>query len=313
MRWRGGRRSDNVEDRRGERASGGFSFPFPRSGRQVRFPFPQSGGGSTMRKGGVGGVGLIILVVLFFVFGGDLGDLMQQTQMGPGGLPPTEPMQGSRPQANDELSDFVSVVLADTEDTWRDLFQNLGKTYSEPKLVLFSTAVDSACGFAQSATGPFYCPRDRKVYIDLSFYNDLKNRFSAPGDFAQAYVIAHEIGHHVQTLLGISDKVREAQARMSQTEANGIQVRMELQADCLAGIWANRADRSRSILEAGDIEEALQAASAIGDDRLQRQAQGYVVPDAFTHGTSKQRARWFTQGFKTGQLGQCDTFSADPL
>ena len=199
-------------------------------------------------------------------------------------------------------------MLADTEDTWRDLFRRGGNTYREPKLVLFTDAAESACGFAESAVGPFYCPRDQKVYIDLGFYRELKDRFHAEGDFAQAYVIAHEIGHHVQNLLGISEKVRNDRARVSQVEGNRLSVRLELQADCLAGIWAFHANKARNILEAGDVEEALGAASAIGDDRLQKRARGFVVPDAFTHGTAEQRAHWFRAGIESGDINQCNTF-----
>ncbi|MEB3160415.1 MAG: neutral zinc metallopeptidase [Synechocystis sp.] len=204
-------------------------------------------------------------------------------------------------------------MLADTEDTWHQVFQEMGGTYQEPKLVLFSGSVQSACGYAQAAMGPFYCPGDRKVYLDLSFYQDLKNRHNAPGDFAQAYVIAHEVGHHVQTLLGISPKVQAMKQRVSPKQANDLSVRLELQADCFAGVWANRAQKARQILEQGDIEEALNAASQIGDDRLQRQAQGYVVPDSFTHGSSQQRMRWFTRGIQSGDLRQCDTFSSNNI
>ena len=205
------------------------------------------------------------------------------------------------------------MVLADTEDTWTTLFRQAGADYEQPKLVLFTGATRSACGHAQSAMGPFYCPADRKVYIDLQFYDDLRNRFGAPGDFAQAYVIAHEVGHHVQTLMGISDQVRRAQGRSDKASANQLQVRMELQADCLAGIWAHHADQARHILEQGDIAEALGAAAAIGDDRLQQQARGYVVPESFTHGTSAQRSHWFKQGLASGAIADCDTFSTTAL
>ncbi len=211
------------------------------------------------------------------------------------------------------LVDFVSVVLADTEETWQRLFRQRGASYQEPKLVLFRGAVKSACGLAQSATGPFYCPGDHKVYIDLSFYSELRNRFKAPGDFAQAYVIAHEVGHHVQTLLGISQQVQQAKRGLSQVESNKLTVRQELQADCFAGVWANHADRARQLLESGDIEEGLTAASAIGDDRLQKQARGYVTPDSFTHGSSAQRVRWFKTGLKRGDLKSCDVFAAKTL
>lgn len=267
------------------------------------------------RRGGIGGIGLIVVVGLLLLFGGDLGSIL-------GGGGPGVPVGPDRSvtgqvspgqQPGDELADFVSVVLADTEDTWHAIFQEGGRRYQEPTLVLFSGDVSSACGFAQAAMGPFYCPLDQKVYIDLSFYSDLKHRFGAPGDFAQAYVIAHEVGHHVQNLLGIADQVREAQSRVSKVEANQLQVRMELQADCFAGLWAHHAERMRGILEPGDIDEALGAAAAIGDDRLQRQAQGRVVPDAFTHGSSDQRQRWFRAGFDTGSVATCNTFEADRL
>jgi len=212
-----------------------------------------------------------------------------------------------------ELADFTSVILADTEDTWHGIFRRSGEQYREPGLVLFSGAVQSACGMAGAAVGPFYCPPDQKVYIDLSFFEDLASRFRAPGDFAQAYVIAHEVGHHVQTLLGISAKVREMQQKTGKKKSNAVQVRMELQADCFAGVWANNANRARQILEKGDIEEGLTAASAIGDDRLQKQSQGRVVPDAFTHGSSAQRVRWFKRGLENGDPNQCDTFNASQL
>ena len=204
-------------------------------------------------------------------------------------------------------------MLADTEDTWNELFRRSGKKYREPTLVLFSGAVESACGFASAAVGPFYCPNDQKLYIDLSFYGDLKNKFGAPGDFAQAYVIAHEIGHHVQNLLGIADRVQSLRTRAGQAEANKLSVMMELQADCLAGVWAYHAQKARHILEPGDMEEALQAASSIGDDRLQRQSRGYVTPDSFTHGSSAQRVSWFQRGIRSGDLGQCNTFKTDRL
>jgi uncharacterized protein len=211
------------------------------------------------------------------------------------------------------MVDFVSAVLTDTEKTWEAVFRQHGKNYEDPKLVLFTEAVDSACGSAQSAMGPFYCPEDHKVYIDLSFYEDLKSRFKAPGDFAQAYVIAHEVGHHVQNQLGILPKVHSSMQHADKVTANHLSVRLELQADCLAGVWGYNADKYRHILEAGDLEETLGAASAIGDDRLMKQASGRVVPDAFTHGTSDQRVRWFKRGFDTGDIGQCDTFKADRL
>lgn len=313
MRWRKGRRSENIEDRRG-RSGGGLRFPIPMGRGGQRFP----GGGLPRRGGGISILGLVVIVILFFVFGGDLGSLLQQAPVSTTDVDPAPRRQSELPDAGtaarpgDDLADFTSVVLADTEDTWNALFSERGG-YREPTLVLFSGAVRSACGFAQSAVGPFYCPRDQKVYIDLSFFNELRSRFGAPGDFAQAYVIAHEIGHHVQTLLGISGQVEQARRGRSQAAANTLQVRMELQADCFAGIWAHHADRARNVIEEGDIEEALGAASAIGDDRLQRQAQGYVVPDAFTHGSSEQRMRWFSRGLESGRLAACDTFAANSL
>ncbi len=280
MRWGDGRRSGNVEDRRG------VAHP----GRMVG-----------------GGLGTILLVIVALYFGVDPSIILNQ-----GGPPLTDQRQSSPYSASPEeqqLAEFVSVVLADTEDTWKAIFSRSGQAYEEPKLVLFTGAVQSACGMASAAVGPFYCPADRKVYIDLSFYNDLKNRFGAPGDFAQAYVIAHEIGHHVQNLLGIADKVQSMRARAGQAESNRLSVLMELQADCLAGLWAHHADRARHILEKGDIEEALNAASSIGDDRMQRQAQGYVTPDSFTHGSSAQRVEWFRRGFETGSFAKCNTFA----
>lgn len=282
MRWEFGRRSTNVEDRRGAGVSG-----------------PVIGGG----------IGAIILSVIVALLGGDPSVIWDQQQEAPSDRPRTEAPQTQGSGANDRMADFVSVVLADTEDTWQTLFRQRGATYVEPKLVLFSGAVNSACGYARSAVGPFYCPADQKLYIDLSFYQDLKTRHQAPGDFAQAYVIAHEVGHHVQNLMGISDKVQALQRRNDKVTANQLSVRQELQADCFAGIWAHHAQRSRQILEEGDIEEALNAASSIGDDRLQRQAKGYVVPEAFTHGSSAQRVRWFKQGIQTGDPKQCNTFA----
>jgi predicted metalloprotease len=282
MRWQTGRRSGNVEDRRGMRVS------------------PRVAGG---------GLGAIVIIVLALLFGVDPRML---TQMMPteSTVPESGPVQ---PGARDELSEFVSVVLADTEDTWNELFRRGGETYREPTLVLFSDAVQSACGFAQAAVGPFYCPSDQKVYIDLSFYQDLRARFQAPGDFAQAYVIAHEVGHHVQNLLGIAQQVHQAQQRASQEDANALSVRMELQADCLAGIWAHHANRTRQILEQGDVEEALNAATQIGDDRMQMRGRGYVSPDSFTHGSGEQRVRWFRVGLESGELQQCDTFAVARL
>ena len=283
MRWERGRRSDNIEDRRGMRMS------------------PRVAGG---------GLGAIVLVLVAMFLGVDPRMLTQ--------MMPTEqnvPAQPADPQQapSDPLKEFVSVVLADTEDVWSDLFQRGGEQYREPTLVLFSGAVQSACGMAESAVGPFYCPADQKVYIDLSFYQDLRRRFQAPGDFAQAYVIAHEVGHHVQNILGIAGQVHERRQRASEAQANALSVRLELQADCLAGVWAHHAHRSRDILEQGDVEEALNAATQIGDDRMQMRGRGYVAPDSFTHGSGEQRVRWFRQGLDSGDMRQCDTFSASRL
>jgi len=282
MRWESGRRSENVEDRRGFHVSRGVAG---------------------------GGIGTIVLVLVALYFGVDPSVFLNVDQTPvPGAGTSTRSTPYSASPEEQRLAEFVSVVLADTEDTWHALFRNAGQTYEEPGLVLFSGAVESACGMASTAVGPFYCPADRKVYIDLSFYSDLKNRFGAPGDFAQAYVIAHEVGHHVQNLLGIADKVHSLSARASETEANKLSVLMELQADCFAGLWAYHADKARKILEQGDVEEALNAASAIGDDRMQRKSRGYVTPDSFTHGSSAQRTHWFKVGLQTGNVGQCNTF-----
>jgi predicted metalloprotease len=261
--------------------------------------------------GGLSGLGLVAVVLIGMFLGIDPTVLLQEV---PEIQTPSVSVQRSgHPGENDELRDFVAVVLAETEDVWHEAFRKMGRTYQAPTLVLYSGAVESACGMAGSAVGPFYCPYDHKVYLDLSFFEDLRTRFGASGDFAQAYVIAHEVGHHVQTLLGISKKVNELQARVSPSERNKLTMMMELQADCFAGVWAHQADKSRQILEAGDIEEGLNAASAVGDDRIQRRTQGYVVPDAFTHGSSAQRVRWFELGLKHGNPQICDTFNADRL
>jgi predicted metalloprotease len=302
MRWRGGRRSENIEDRRGQGLpGGGLRFP---GGGGGGFP-----GGGGFRRAGIGGFGLIAVVVLALLFGVDPSQLLQQLDTGY----VQEPSSTSSSSADPELRDFVSVVLADTEDTWNEQFQEMNRTYSDPHLVLFSGAVQSACGFAQAAMGPFYCPGDQKVYLDLDFLKELSSRFQAPGDFAGAYVIAHEVGHHVQNLLGIMDKVDSVRGQLSEADANQLSVMVELQADCFAGVWANHANRSRQILEEGDVEEGLTAAAAVGDDRLQREAQGYVVPESFTHGSSEQRVRWFRRGLESGSLSKCDTFSAQQL
>lgn len=267
-----------------------------------------------MRRGGLGGgVGLIIIVVAALFFGVDPTVLLQG-----GGMvqnTPAPQQQGRQFTAEEqELADFVSAVLGTTEDAWRQQFPDqIGETYQDPRLVLFTDQVRSACGIAGAAVGPFYCPGDRKIYIDLSFFRDLRDRFKAPGDFAQAYVIAHEVGHHVQTLLGISQQVHQARSQVSKSEYNKLSVRLELQADCLAGVWAHHADAAQQILESGDVEEALTAAEAIGDDRIQKRSQGYVVPDSFTHGSSAQRVHWFQTGLQSGRVASCDTFNAAAL
>lgn len=297
MRWQGGRRSQNVEDRRGRSARVGG-----RRGTGIKL------------GGGIGGI--VIVLIALVVLGPERALQLIGNNGGPGVAGgPAEPGladQGPDP-AQAELADFVHVVLATTEDVWHEQFRRMGKTYEEPILVLFDDEVDSACGSANSAVGPFYCPGDHKLYIDLRFYDDLKNRFNAPGDFAQAYVIAHEVGHHVQNLLGISDFVHDQKQRLSEVEYNQLTVRLELQADFFAGVWAHHAEKAQQILEQGDIDEALNAASAIGDDRLQKQSRGYVTPDSFTHGTSAQRSRWFRRGFETGDVEQGDTFNATSL
>jgi uncharacterized protein len=274
--------SQNIEDRRGFRVSRGVAG---------------------------GGIGTIVIVLIALFFGIDPSLLLQ------GNLQETNVPQAPSPQSQqsgsqDEMRQFVARVLGSTERTWSEIFQAAGRTYNKPTLVLFSDSVQSACGFAQAAAGPFYCGPDQKVYIDLSFYRDLRQRFQAPGDFAQAYVIAHEVGHHVQNLLGIMAKVQSLQSRAgSRSEANALSVRLELQADCLAGIWASYANRERKILEPGDVEEGLNAAAQIGDDRMQKRAQGYVVPEGFTHGSAEQRVQWFRRGIESADLKQCDTFS----
>jgi predicted metalloprotease len=289
MRWELGRRSQNIEDRRG--MPGGM--------------------GGVARGGGIGGLGLIALLLLSWAFGIDPTLLLQDLSQGSStSVPDQRVPSGARAPESDERTAFVSAVLGDTEDTWHALFKQMGRTYREPTLVLFSGAAQSACGFAEAAVGPFYCPGDQKVYLDLSFFDELHDRFGASGDFAQAYVIAHEVGHHVQNLLGIADQVQGVRQRAGEREANALSVMMELQADCFAGVWGYHADKNRHLLEAGDIEEGLNAAAAIGDDRLQRQAQGYVVPESFTHGSSAQRVRWFQQGLDSGDPGRCDTFNA---
>ncbi len=287
MKWQLGRRSGNVEDRRGQ----------------------GPGGGGGMRLG-LGGI--VIVVIIAFVTGRNplelLGLIAQQGDQG------AVPTQAGAPPADDQASQFVSTILGSTEDTWGKVFQASGKTYPPPKLVLFSGAVNSACGQATAAVGPFYCPGDQQVYLDTSFFDEMKAKLGGGGDFAEAYVIAHEVGHHIQTLTGVSNKMNSLRARGESMEGdNGLSVRQELQADCYAGVWANQAQKQYNWLEAGDIEEALSTASAIGDDRLQRQSRGTVVPDSFTHGTSEQRVRWFRTGFDSGDAGRCDTFKATQL
>lgn len=259
------------------------------------------------RAGGGIGIGTILMILAALYFGVDPSTILNMGQsVSQVGSDQSEPIPG-----NDDMARFVSKVLGSTEDTWAKIFQDSGHRYPAPKLVLFRGRTQTACGAGQAAMGPFYCPADQKVYIDLVFYDEMKNRFNAPGDFAQAYVIAHEVGHHIQNLMGTSGKVQEARQRSrNKAEANQYSVRLELQADCYAGVWAHHADGANRILEAGDVEEAMRAAAAIGDDALQKQAQGYAVPDSFTHGTSKQRMRWFNQGLKVGDVSKCDTFSA---
>lgn len=282
MRWKSGRRSSNVEDRRGK---------IPRGAKRG------------------GGIGILILALVGMYFGIDPSIILQSNLVGD---QPAYTESGRAPTAaENDLADFVSVVLADTEDTWDALFTKMGGTYERPTLVLFSDAVQSACGSASAAMGPFYCPADKKVYIDLSFYKDLKSDLNAPGDFAQAYVIAHEVGHHVQNLIGISGKVHALRQKLSEKEYNQVSVKLELQADCFSGIWANHANRVRNIVEPGDIEEALNAASMIGDDRLQKKSRGYVTPDSFTHGSSKQRVEWFRTGWQSGDVNSCNTFNGE--
>ena len=280
MRWESGRRSTNVQDRRGM-------------------------GGATLAGGG--GLGMLILVlVISFISGQNPLELMQQVDQ-PGAASDAAP--ASAPPADDPQAQMVMAVLADTEDTWRRIFRDNGGTYEDPRLILFDGHVRSACGTASSAVGPFYCPADRNVYLDLSFFRQLDERFGAPGDFAQAYVIAHEVGHHVQTLLGTSSRLHAARGRLPEAEANELSVRQELQADCYAGVWGNHASR-RDWLEPGDVEEGLRAAAAIGDDRLQSRGQGFVVPESFTHGTSEQRQRWLMRGLQSGDVRQCDALNA---
>ena len=288
MKWEGNRQSDNVEDRR----SGG-----------------SSGGSMGGRSIGIGSIA-IALVVSYFL---GISPLTVLNVLSGGSSPTSQQAPAQKPPADDRMAQFVSTVLADTEDVWSKVFTQGGATYQQPKLVLFRGTTTTACGQGQAAMGPFYCPADQKVYIDLGFYETLKNQLGAPGDFAQAYVIAHEVGHHVQNLLGISTKMDQMRGRVSEKEYNVLSVRLELQADCFAGVWANHAQEARQLLEAGDVEEAMNAAARIGDDALQGARGGSVVPESFTHGTSEQRQRWFNNGLKNGSVKRCDTFSAPQL
>jgi predicted metalloprotease len=299
MRWRGGRRSDNVEDRRGQ----GPAYSAAGAAPIVLRLLP------SLIRTKIGRIILVVGVLVFF--GGQMLGVDVMSLLVGGGGSASQQSSNSLDEADQEMGEFVAVVLGDTEETWRANFAKLGRQYRDPTLVLFTGSVSSACGSASAAVGPFYCPGDQKLYIDLSFFNDLALRHGAPGDFAQAYVIAHEVGHHVQTLLGISDQVRAAGKGRSKAEVNALSVRQELQADCFAGLWGHAANRQRQLLDPGDLEEALRAATAIGDDRLQQEAGGRVVPDSFTHGTSEQRVQWFRTGFESGDLETCDTFAAD--
>ena len=294
MRWQMGRRSQNIEDRRG---------------------LGPVGMGRGARAGGIGGLGLVVLALIAMLLGVNPLTILSGVQdIGLGPSPEVVQRQGGAPPANDEAGQFVSAVLAQTEDAWGDIFARSGQTYRQPQLVLFDGYVQSACGMAQSATGPFYCPADQKVYLDTSFFRELERKFGAPGDFAAAYVVAHEVGHHVQTLLGISRQVMELRQRSDEATSNRLSVMMELQADCFAGVWARHVHETQpGMIEEGDIEEGLAAASADGDDRIQAATRGYVVPDAFTHGSSEQRQRWFMQGLRTGDVNACDTFNAERL
>ena len=290
MKWGGNRQSDNVEDRRGSGGSSGGGF----GGRSI-------------------GIGSVVIALVASVFFGVNPLTVLNILSGGSPEPQSQSAPAQKPPADDPMAAFVSTVLADTEDVWKAVFTQGGATYLEPKLVLFRGTTSTACGQGQSAMGPFYCPADQKVYIDLDFYETLKNQLGAPGDFAQAYVIAHEVGHHVQHLMGITTKMEQMRGRVSQTDYNALSVRLELQADCFSGVWANHAQAARQLLEQGDVEEAMNAAARIGDDALQRSRDGQVVPDSFTHGTSAQRQRWFDNGLKNGSVKGCDTFAARQL
>jgi uncharacterized protein len=315
MRWQGRRESDNVEDRRdedgGTDGSPGFGIPFP-GGGGGGFQIPMGQGG-----GGVGIIGIIVIVGIALLLGVDPRVLLNGGTEIPGGARQIQLPNDRQPRAvsgeDDSMKHFVSVVLADTEDVWTKIFRDQGRSYSPPKLVLFRRGIQSGCGLASAQMGPFYCPTNQKIYIDLSFYELLKSRFKAPGEFAEAYVIAHEVGHHVQNLQGRLQTVQRLQAAASGPQRNAIQVKVELQADCYAGVWAKNTERINKTLEPGDIEQALRAASAIGDDAIQKGTRGYAVPDSFTHGTSDQRVRWFKRGYDSGSMSNCDTFGTQSL
>ncbi|NWG28137.1 MAG: zinc metallopeptidase [Ignavibacteriaceae bacterium] len=281
MRWQGRRQSSNIEDRRGISPRGMLG----------------------------GGIGTIIIILAVLLLGGDPTSLLQNIQT----TNQTTTTEYNQTAEEKELTQFISVVLAETENVWHKIFSDIGAEYREPKLVLFTGSVQSACGVAGASTGPFYCPGDEKLYIDLSFYKELQSKFKAPGDFAMAYVVAHEVGHHIQNLLGTMEKVQRLRSRLSEEEYNQYSVRLELQADFYAGVWAHYTDKIEGILEEGDLEEALNAASAVGDDNIQKKMQGYVVPESFTHGTSEQRKRWFYKGYRTGDIRQGDTFNTENL
>jgi predicted metalloprotease len=318
MRWRGRRESQNIEDRRGENGAEGYGG-LPGG---FRLPGGAPTGGGIRIGGGRGGIGILIVAAVILWFLGinplvlidpSFGPEPSGRSSAPTQTPRLSPGQQQASGASDEMKRFVAVVLAETEDVWNGIFQASGRSYQEPTLVLFSgQTVAGACGYASAASGPFYCPGDRRVYLDTAFFGELSRRFGAPGDFADAYVVAHEVGHHVQNLIGVLPKFNEMRQRMSQAEANAMSVRVELQADCFAGVWAHRTEQ-KGIVEAGDIEEALNAAQQIGDDTLQKRTQGYVVPESFNHGTSAQRMRWFKKGFDSGSPDACDTFGASSL
>jgi len=295
MRWKGNRQSENVEDRRDEGGGGGLGFGLPIGGRSI----------------GLGTVA--VALVAGWIFGINPLTMLGLLSGEPNSTRPAGQASAPAPPADDQQAAFVATVLGDTEDVWGQLFQQNGSTYRQPRLVLFRGVTPTACGTGQAAMGPFYCPGDQKVYIDLAFYDTLQRQLGAPGDFAQAYVIAHEVGHHVQNLMGITGRVDERRGRMSEAQANALSVRVELQADCFAGVWAHHADSARQILESGDVEEALNAASRIGDDALQHKSRGRIVPESFTHGTSAQRVGWFRRGLQSGTVGDCDTFKAQQL